>query len=152
MFLSNIMLCMYIVRCLLLELQDIVYHKTAQLEASNARIANLELKLNTKNICMQNEKRDIELVKEQFNKTIFELKKECRILKEFQCRYNENKEEEESKKKFLEELPKFSSDVAMVDSNISVSEEDTEFRISLMSEEDIEDDDSNNVHDLTPPK
>lgn len=135
---------------MLLELQDIVYHKTAQLEASNARIANLEQKLNTKNICMQNDKREIELVKEQFNKTIFELKEECRNLKEFQCRYIENKEEEESKKRFLEELPKFSSDVAMVDSNISISEQDTEFRISLMSA-DI-DDSSNNVHVITTPK
>lgn len=136
---------------MLLELQDIVYHKSAQLEASNARIANLELKLNTKNICMQNDKREIELVKEQFNKTIFELKEECRILKEAQCRYKENKEEEEYKKKFLDDLPKFSSDVAMVDSNASVSEQDIEFRISMMSA-DIDNSSNNPPVITTTPK
>jgi len=107
-------------------------HKSALLEESNARIADLELKLNIKNACIQNNKYNIELVKEQFNKQLSEVKEECRILKEIQCQYKENKEEEESKKKFIEELPKFSSDLVMVDSNTSVSDQDADFRLSMM--------------------
>lgn len=107
-------------------------HKSALLEESNARIADLQLKLNIKNACIQNNKYNIELVKEQFNKQLSEVKEECRILKEIQCQYKENKEEEESKKKFIEELPKFSSDLVMVDSNTSVSDQDANFRLSMM--------------------
>lgn len=107
-------------------------HKSALLEESNARIADLELKLNIKNACIQNNKYNIELVKEQFNKQLSEVKEECRILKEIQCQYKENKEEEESKKKFIEDLPKFSSDLVMVDSNTSVSDQDANFRLSMM--------------------
>ncbi|XP_060843203.1 hamartin isoform X3 [Rhopalosiphum padi] len=114
------------------ELQNMLYHKSALLEASNARIADLELKLNNKNACIQNDKYKIELVKKQFNKQLSEVKEECRILKEIQCQYKENKEEEESKKKFIEELPKFSSDLVMVDSNTSVSDQDANFRLSMM--------------------
>jgi len=107
-------------------------HKSALLEESNARIADLELKLNIKNACIQNNKYNIELVKEQFNKQLSEVKEECRILREIQCQYKENKEEEESKKKFIEELPKFSSDLVMVDSNTSVSDQDANFRLNMM--------------------
>ncbi|CAH1709062.1 hamartin isoform X2 [Aphis gossypii] len=114
------------------ELQNMLSHKSALLEESNARIADLELKLNTKNACIQNNKYNIELIKEQFNKQLSEVKEECRILKEIQCQYKENKEEEESKKKFIEELPKFSSDLVMVDSNTSVSDQDANFRLSMM--------------------
>jgi len=109
-----------------------LYHKSALLEASNARIADLELKLNNKNAFMQNGKCEIEKVKHQFNKKLSEVKEECRILKEIQCRNKEYKEEEESRKKFLEELPKFSSDLVMVDSNTSVSDQDANFRLSMM--------------------
>ncbi|XP_022179521.1 hamartin isoform X3 [Myzus persicae] len=120
------------------ELQNMLYHKSALLEASNARIADLELKLNNKNAFMQNGKCEIENVKKQFNKKLSEVKEECRILKEIQCQNKEYKEEEESRKKFLEDLPKFSSDLVMVDSNTSVSDQDANFRLSMMLA-DIED-------------
>jgi len=116
----------------LLELQNMLYHKSALLEASNAHIADLQMKLNNKNAFMQNGKCEIEMVKQQFNKKLSEVKEECRILKEIQCRNKEYKEEEESRKKFLEELPKFSSDLVMVDSNTSVSDQDANFRLSMM--------------------
>jgi len=106
--------------------------KSALLEASNARIADLELRLNNKNAYMQNGKCEIELVKKQFNKQLSEVKEECRILKEMLCQYKENKEEEESKKKFIDELPKFSSDLVMVKSNTSVTDQDADFRLSMM--------------------
>jgi len=109
-----------------------LYHKSALLEASNARIADLELKLNNKNAFMQNDKCEIEKVKQQFNKKLLEIKEECRILKEIQCQNKEYKEEEESRKKFLEELPKFTSDLVMVNSNTSVSDQDANFRLSMM--------------------
>ncbi|XP_001942982.2 hamartin isoform X2 [Acyrthosiphon pisum] len=114
------------------ELQNMLYHKSALLEASNARIADLELKLNNKNAFMQNGKCEIEKVKHQYNKKLSEVKEECRILKEIQCQNKEYKEEEESRKKFMEELPKFSSDLVMVDSNTSVSDQDANFRLSMM--------------------
>lgn len=109
-----------------------LYYKSALLEASNARIADLELKLNTKDSCVQKDKSEIELIKEQFNKQLSELKEECRLLKEIKCHYEENEEEKDSKKKFLEELPKFSSDMIMVDSNTSVSDQEAKFRLSMM--------------------
>jgi len=124
---------------LLIEIQGMLYHKSALLEASNARIADLEMKLNMKNIGIQNDKREIELVKEQFNKQLSEMREECKTLREIRCQYEENKEEEESKKKFLEELPKFGPDVIMVDSNTSVSEQDTEYRRGMMLAADIDD-------------
>ncbi|KAL4148614.1 hypothetical protein QTP88_002799 [Uroleucon formosanum] len=114
------------------ELQNMLYHKSALLEASTARIADLESKLNNKNAFMQNGKCEIESIKHQFNKKLSELKEECRILREIQCQNKEYKEEEESRKKFMEELPKFSSDLAMVDSNTSVSDQDANFRLSMM--------------------
>ncbi|XP_025416247.1 hamartin isoform X2 [Sipha flava] len=117
------------------ELQDMLYHKSALLEASNARIADLEVKLNTKDACMQKDKNEIELIKEQCNKQLSALKEECRVLKEMKCQYEENKEEEYFKKKFLEDLPKFSSDMVMVDSNASVSDQDAKFRLSMMVDE-----------------
>lgn len=116
----------------LLELQNMLYHKSALLEASTARIADLESKLNNKNAFMQNGKCEIEKIKHQFNKKLSEVKEECRILREIQCQNKEYKEEEESRKKFMEELPKFSSDLAMVDSNTSVSDQDANFRLSMM--------------------
>jgi len=134
---------------LLSELQDMLYHKSALLEASNARIADLELRLNIKNVGLENDKREIELIKEQFNKQLSEIREECKTLREIQCQYEENKEEEESKKKFLEELPKFGADVIMVDSNTSVSEQDAEYRLGLMSAADI-DDSCNDIPILTP--
>jgi predicted ATP-binding protein involved in virulence len=112
-----------------------LYHKSALLEASNARIADLEVKLNTKDACMQKDKNEIELIKEQCNKQLSALKEECRVLKEMKCQYEENKEEEYFKKKFLEDLPKFSSDMVMVDSNASVSDQDAKFRLSMMVDE-----------------
>lgn len=127
--------CRYTCLFLFLELQDLLYHKSALLDASNARIADLELKLNAKNICMQNDKSEIELVKEQFNKQITELKEECRVLKEIKCQYEENKEEEESKtrfEQFLKNLPKFNSEVTMVDSQPSTSDQDANFRLSML--------------------
>lgn len=134
---------------LLSELQDMLYHKSALLEASNARIADLELRLNIKNVGLENDKREIDLIKEQFNKQLFEIREECKTLREIQCQYEENKEEEESKKKFLEELPKFGADVIMVDSNTSVSEQDAKYRLGLMSAADI-DDSCNDISILTP--
>lgn len=109
-----------------------LYHKSALLEASNARNADLELKLNKKNAYMQHTKCQIELIKEQFHKQLSEVKEECRILKEMQCQYTENKEEEQSKKQFIEELPKFSSDLVMVKSNTTVCDHDAEFRLNMM--------------------
>lgn len=120
---------------MLLVLQDSLYLKSALLDASNARIADLEQKLHNQNVCVQNEKSDTELLKEQFNKQLSELKEECRILKEIKCQYEENKEEEESKQrfeKFLKELPKFSSDATMVDSQSSVTDQDAKFRLSML--------------------
>ncbi|XP_025197525.1 hamartin isoform X3 [Melanaphis sacchari] len=129
---SNAMLSQESYKHNIKELQNMLDHKSALLEASNARIADLELKLSNKNACIQNDKHKIELVKKQFNKQLSEMKEECRILKEIQCKYREDKEEEESKKKFIEELPKFSSDLVMVDSNTSVSDQDANFRLSMM--------------------
>lgn len=120
---------------LLLELQDALYHKSALLDASNARIADLELKLINKDACVQKDKSEIELVKEQFNKQLSELKEECKTLKEIKCQYEEKKEEEEAKQKFeqfLSTLPKFSSDVTMVDSQSSVTDQETKFRLSML--------------------
>lgn len=120
---------------MLLVLQESLYFKSALLDASNARIADLEQKLHTQNVCVQNEKSDTELLKEQFNKQLSELKEECRILKEIKCQYEENKEEEESKQRFeqfLKELPKFSSDVTMVDSQSSISDQDAKFRHTML--------------------
>lgn len=115
-------------------LQESLYYKSALLDASNARIADLEQKLHIQNVCVENEKSDTELLKEQFNKQLSELKEECRILKEIKCQYEENKEEEESKQRFeqfLKELPKFSTDVTMVDSQSS-TDQDAKFRLSML--------------------
>ncbi|VVC28747.1 Hypothetical protein CINCED_3A011113 [Cinara cedri] len=129
---TNAMLSQESYRHHLNELQDKLYNKSALLDASNARIADLELRLNTKNANLQNDKREIELVKEHYNHQLSKLKEECRILKEMQCQYKENKEEEESKNKFLKDLPKFNSDVALVESSTSVSDQDTKFRLNMM--------------------
>lgn len=125
-----------------------LYYKSAMLEASNAHIADLELKLVTKQKCIQNDKREIESVKVQFNNQLSELKKECKALKEIQCQYEENKKEEESKQKFLEEISKLSSDIAMVNSNISINVQEADFRYSLMSAS--IDDGCDNVSVTTP--
>lgn len=131
------------------ELQGMLYHKSALLEASNARIADLELKLNIKNVEVQNDKRKIELITEQFNKQLSEIREECKALREIQCQYEENKEEEESKKRFLKDLPKFSPDVNLVDSNITVSEQEAEYRLGMMLATSIEDG-CNDIPVLTP--
>lgn len=109
-----------------------LYHKSALLDASNARIAQLEMKLNTTNACIQNEKRDFEFVKEKLNKQLSKANEECRILKDMQFQYKENKEESESKKEFLQKLPEFGPDVVMVDSNPIVCDQDVEFRLGMM--------------------
>lgn len=125
-----------------------LHYKSAMLEASNAHIADLELKLINKQKCIQNDKHEAELVKEQFNKQLSELKNECKVLKEIQCQYEENKKEEESKKQFLEELSKLSSDIAMVNSNIPMNVQEADFRYSLMSAS--IDDSCDNVSVTTP--
>lgn len=114
-----------------LELQDIVHNKSALLDASNARIVNLEHKLKVKDLSLQNDKHEMELVKEQLNKQLSELKEECRILREKNAIHENNKEEEEFRKQFLEGLPKFSSDAVMVDSQISVNDQEAEHKLGL---------------------
>lgn len=127
---------------MLIEIQNKLYNKSALLEVSNARIADLELKLNIKDACIQKDKNEIELIKEQCNKKLFKFKEECRVLRELICQYEENKDEEDSKKRFLEELPKFSSDIVKVDSNTSVSDQDATFRLSMMLGDDENFDDA----------
>lgn len=114
-----------------LDLQDTLQSKSALLDASNARIANLERKLKMKDSCIQKDKQEMELVKEHFNKQLSELKEECRILREKNYQYEMNEEENEFKKQFLENLPKFSADALMVDSNISVNDQEAEHNLGL---------------------
>lgn len=115
-----------------LELQDMVHYKSSQLETSEARIADLELKLKKKNAYIQKEKREMELVKEQYHKQLSEAKEECRILREMQCRNHESRLEEESKAEFIHGLPKFNSDIDTVVSNFSISKEGADFRLNMM--------------------
>lgn len=119
---------------MLLELQDKLYNKSALLDASKARIADLELRLNTKNTIIQNDKQEIELVKEHYDKQLSKVKEECRILKEMQCQFKENKIEKEFKDNFLKDLPKINSNIPLVDSSISVNDQDTKFGLSMMFE------------------
>lgn len=81
---------------------------------------------------MQNDKQEIELIKEHYNKQLSKVKEECRLLEEMQCQYKENKKDEEYMQNFLDALPKFNSDMAMVDSSTSLSDEDTKFRLSMI--------------------
>lgn len=142
----------------LLELQDKLFLKSAQLDASNARVAELELKLSNKNASIYNEKREIEIIKEQFNKQLSGIKEECRILKELHCRYQENELEKNSKKycqcqesklednskmEFIDRLPKYNVDMA---SNTSISDEGADFRLHMMM---AMNDDSENHHETT---
>lgn len=128
-----------------------MYHKSALLDASNAHIAQLEMKLNTANACLQNEKRDFEFAKEQLNKQLSEAKEEYKILKEMLFQYEENKEEAESKKEFLEKLPEFGPDVIIVDSNTVVCDQDAKFRLGMMLA-DIDDSGDNIPNSTTTSK
>lgn len=115
---------------MLLELQDALNQKSAMLDVANARIAYLEHTLMIKESSIKKDKCEMELVKEQFNKELSEIKEECRILNEEYCHYKEQKEEEESKCTLLEELPMFTSDAIMVESSISVNDQVIEHGIA----------------------
>ncbi|XP_050534355.1 hamartin isoform X1 [Daktulosphaira vitifoliae] len=131
------------------ELQDMVHKKTAELEATNSRIAELELRLKIKDASLQNEKREIERVKEHYSKQIAELEEECRILKEMQCRYHQNELEELSKRECLTDIPKFNTDIKLVNTNSPISSQGAEFRLNMMLAKNDEESDEN--HDVTLP-
>lgn len=119
---------------LLIELQDMLSKKSLLLDVSNSRVDSLQQQLHRQKICAQNHSYELELVKEQYNKKLSEIEKECVALKEIQCQFEEMKKENEgTNKKFLEDLPKFSSDMKMIDSNISMSEHDRDYGLQMLS-------------------
>lgn len=127
-----------------------IHKKSAELDATNSRIAELELRLKIKDASLQNEKREIERVKEHYSKQIAELEEECRISKELQCRYHQNKLEELSKRECFTDIPKFNSNIRLVNTNSPISSQGAEFRLNMMLAKN--DDESDESHDATVPK